>query len=529
MSHKLAIDFGTTNTVVTHWDETRQQAEVLALDELSQTISPALPPIIPSLVYVAGHDHEYVVGDAVCRRGLDRRRDHRLFRNFKRGIVGLQTPEARHIDGAAWHDRDAGRIFLRQVVRALPYDLSEVEQLVMSTPVTAFETYINWLNETLEDIPREHIRVVDESTAAALGYAITRPSAVVLVFDFGGGTLDLSLVQLPESGSKSGGMLLQLLKLKNRAQHAAKVIAKTGSILGGSDVDRWLLDEVLQRSGLTFEEVGDGHSPLLTACEQAKILLSQQEVVEIGVEGGERRVTVPFSREDLEALLERHGFYAALHRMMDKVLYLARQRGVYGEDIHSVLMVGGTSLMPSVRRVVEEYFAADKVCFDKPFTAIAEGALQLALGVGLQDLLTHSYGLRHLENGRHTYTEIIPMGSPYPSERPFEIILQAAHAGQKAIECVLGEIDADSVGRVEVRFENGEAVFMAQAAGDEQPIVPMNADVAVLAELDPPGVPGEDRLRVCFRLDERGQLYLNAQDLKTGREVLQNAPVAQLR
>jgi molecular chaperone DnaK (HSP70) len=90
-------------------------------------------------------------------------------------------------------DYDAGRIFLRHLIRSIPYQSTEIDQLVLTTPVVSFENYLVWLNETL-GAKAEQIHVVDESTAAALGYAVTEPGAVVLVFDFGGGTLDISLL-----------------------------------------------------------------------------------------------------------------------------------------------------------------------------------------------------------------------------------------------------------------------------------------------------------------------------------------------
>ncbi len=116
---------------------------------------------------------------------------------------------------------------------------------ILSSKVVSFENYLAWLNHTLADYIGQKIHIVDESTAAALGYTVTKPKAPVLVFDFGGGTLDLSLVQLPESRGKTGGMLYRLLKLGGKAkQHTAKVIAKAGQVIGGSDIDQWLLDDL---------------------------------------------------------------------------------------------------------------------------------------------------------------------------------------------------------------------------------------------------------------------------------------------
>lgn len=532
MGQKLAIDFGTTNSVIARWNGDDAPATILAADGISNTTTPGLPPVVPSLIYIGdGKEGHVVCGQAVRDQGLDAQRDNRLFRNFKRGVAANPAPEPRKIDGEPWSDGDAARHFVTTLINALPYSQDEIEQLVLTAPVASFEGYLAWLNEVVNATNMENIRIVDESTAAALGYAVTQPGAVVMVFDFGGGTLDLSLVQLPESREKTGGMLARLTGGGKARQHTARVIAKAGRIIGGSDIDQWLLAEVLRRTGLTTETLGSAYTTLLTACEQAKITLSEAETATITFEaaGSDHNVTV--SREELESLLEANGFYKALRRVVDKVMHVARQRGIYKEDIHYVLMVGGTSLMPSVQRTLGTYFTDMAVRADKPFTAVAEGALQIAAGYGLDDYLVHSYGLRHLdaEAGEHAYDEIIPMGSRYPTESPIEVILGAAHDGQNEIEFVIGEIDTDSVAMIEVKYEDGQAVFVAKADEQEQQIIPLNAEAVTVAPLDPTGEPGEDRLKAQFAIDDRRQLRLSVIDMKRNTLLLDSIPLVTLR
>jgi molecular chaperone DnaK (HSP70) len=530
---KIAIDFGTTNTVIARWDESQESAELLTIPHLSIPPETTRPPLIPSLLYIhEGRSPHLAVGQTVIDQNLLRRRDNRLFRNFKRGIVAAITAEPRQIDDTPWSDREAGRAFLRQLLQSLPADTNSIEQLVLTAPVASFESYLAWLNEAMDGLGADRVQIVDESTAAALGYAVTEPDAVVLVFDFGGGTLDLSLVQLPESREKTGGFLRRLLRSNSR-QHTARVIAKAGQTIGGSDIDQWLLGWVLKQKGLDSAELGRDYSNLLAQCEQAKIALSTETTADITFPFGSQTYSQTVRQGDLEALLEENGFYTALRRVVDKVMQQARRRGIFKEDIHYVLMVGGTSLMPSVQRVLAHYFTDMAVRADKPFTAVAEGALQFAAGFGLDDFLLHSYGLRHLdpESGQQQYDEIIPAGSSYPSQKPIEVFLGAAHADQSLVEFVVGEISSDAVTLVEVEYENGQAVFVAKTGQNGLNIVPLNADGAneILAPLSPPGQPGPERLKALFEVDKERRLLVTVTDIEMKKILLEKALVTTLR
>ncbi len=530
MAHKLAIDFGTTNSVIAHWNETTGAPEVVTLPDIGTLGDGEYPPVVPSLIYIRdGQTGAVTLGQEVRYQKLDLQKDNRLFRNFKRGIVTSPAPEPRTIDDKVWGDNDAGKTFVHTLLSALPYRLDELDQLVLTAPVASFEGYLAWLNNMFDEVTQNKIRIVDESTAAALGYAVTKPGAIVLVFDFGGGTLDISLVELPESREKTGG-LLKLLRRNSTAHHTAKVIAKAGRIIGGSDVDQWMVADVLEKSGLSIKTLGKDYPLLLTRCETAKIELSTEESTSILFEAGGRPYSVYYTREDLEKLLEANGFYTALRRVVDKVMHVARQRGIFKEDIHYVLLVGGTSLMPSVQATLKSYFTDTAVRADKPFTAVAEGALQVAAGYGLEDYLVHSYGIRHLDEATntHSYDEIIPMGSRYPTETPIEVLLGAAHPNQRDVEFVIGEINTDSVAMIEVKYEDGQAVFVAQANTQGQQIVQLNPDATTLAALVPPGQPGGDRLKAEFSVDARRQLRVTVTDLQTSRKLLQDVVVVTL-
>lgn len=529
---KLALDFGTTNSVVAIWDERSNSPRLVTVPGLSSG-NPENPlPLIPSLLYVVdGRSADVIIGQSILENMLDRRKDGRLFRNFKREIMTRTVEDARLIDGIPWTDYEAGKCFLQGLVNALPYKPEELEQLVLTVPVAAFESYLTWLSDEVYDLPQDRIRMVDESTAAALGYSVTQPDSLVLVFDFGGGSLDLSLVKLPESRQNVGGFL-KYLHGKSSGQFLAHVYSKGGITLGGSDIDRYLALESLKRVGIEPSKIADDIQPLQALCEGTKIRLSEHQNAQLKFNLQGKDYQVEFTRSDLENLLAEHGFYAEIRQLLDRIMHVAHRRGIFREDLRNVLMVGGTSLIPSIQALLREYFGENFVKVDKPFTAVAEGALLVAAGYGLEDYLAHSYGLRYLEieTGKQRYDEIIPMGSRYPIEKPIQIYIGAAHPQQLSIEFVLGEIEIDAIARVDLRYEEGQPVFIAYGASDLQKIIPLLPDdkSALRVPLDPPGVPGEKRLLAQFTVDAKRKLHLRVIDLIRNAEVIHDLSLINL-
>ncbi len=534
MTNFLAIDFGTTNSLLARREGANGEIKFVRLADFSGD-SPSRPsgqggppPLVPSLLYVLdGCSGDALFGHEVLKANLHRHEDARFFRNFKRSVLAGGKAEYRLIDGVPWTDVDAGRRFLSGLLDALLTSGEVFDQLIVTAPVAAFDGYLSWLSQEVREIPQDRVRMVDESTAAALGYSITRPGAVLLVFDFGGGSLDLSLVQLPQSHDKTGGLLGGVLG-KTSQRRTARVIAKKGTNLGGSDVDRWVLDEAIAR--LRLEPIDTSLSAsLLTECEKAKIRLSSQDSVEIRLRIEGQRHQLQFGRSDLEHLLETHGFYDRIRVLVERTMHVAQQQGIFAEDVHAVLMVGGASLMPSVQRLLKEIFPRTSVRVEKPFTAIAEGALALAAGFGLDDYLLHSYGLRYLDrhSGEHRFDEIIPMGSRYPSQRPVEVTLAAAHIDQAEVEFIIGQADDENAAAVEVEYENGKPVFIARP-DPEHGVMLLNAKDPPCVSLSPSKVTGAGWLKASFIVDDQRRLHLKVIDLHRRAEVCPDLVIAHL-
>jgi molecular chaperone DnaK (HSP70) len=251
-------------------------------------------------------------------------------------------------------------------------------------------------------------------------------------------------------------------------------------------------------------------------------------------------------QESLE--VEGHGLFTALKQALEKVMGLAAQKGVYREDIQHVLLVGGTSLIPSIQQTLDGYFRAitqrqrkaitqmpawpatswsvenTSIHVEKPFTAVVEGALQVSAGFQLADGLAHGYGLRYLDaSGVHRFDEIIPMGSAYPTRKPVSVTLGTSRPDQDVVELVIGQIDSDALAAAEVNFAGGQAAVVAQSGVSTPKIVLLNAEQPLQVHLAPPGQPGYERLRVDFSLDSRRRLQVSVVDLKTRRILISDS------
>ncbi|MEM1309929.1 MAG: Hsp70 family protein, partial [Cyanobacteria bacterium P01_H01_bin.153] len=205
----FAIDFGTSNTVVTRWNSATQVAEIVSLPGLTQQLGQN-PPLIPSLVHITDAASGAVqIGQHVRDRGLDVSGDNRFFRNFKRGIGTSIQGFLPELDGHTLSFEKIGSWFLSSVIAATQKQSGDLDAVVFTVPVDSFEVYRNWLDQTCEALNLRQVRMLDEPTAAALGYGIQQ-EGTVLVIDFGGGTLDFSLVELAlTADSKPLGYVLQ--------------------------------------------------------------------------------------------------------------------------------------------------------------------------------------------------------------------------------------------------------------------------------------------------------------------------------
>ncbi|WP_390883459.1 Hsp70 family protein [Kovacikia minuta] len=530
----IAIDFGTSNTVIARWNRATQQPETLALPGVSYKTGQN-PPLIPSLVYVEDAGQEQViVGQGVRDRALDLGSDPRFFRNIKRGIGSPVQGFLPELDGQIVSFERVGQWFLTQIIQQLKTIEPEAGQsLVFTVPVDSFEAYRHWLGRVCESLQVEQVRMIDEPTAAALGYGLA-DQKTLLVVDFGGGTLDLSLVRLDSSSQPQTKPLGFILKWgqKSFAEQSgqkpkiARVLAKAGQSLGGSDIDNWLVDYFASTQGLAV-------TPLTTRlAERLKIQLSLQTQAQEVYFNDEtfESYELQLSRTQFEDILQQHQFFGRLDDCMSQILQQAQRQGLSVGDIDAVLLVGGTVQIPAVQIWAQQYFEPGKIRCEKPFEAIAQGALQLSQGVELKDFLYHSYGIRYWDrrNNCHNWHPLIKAGQPYPMSNPVELVLGASVDNQPSIELIIGELGTDAE-QTEVYFD-GDRLVTRRIGGSQTQVQPLNDREGArnIAKLDPPGHPGSDRIKILFRVDEQRFLRITVEDLLALRTLVDDQVVVQL-
>ena len=540
----VAIDFGTSNTVVCILNPDTQTPETLRLGEMSRifktkNLSGDVREIsvVPTLVFVkkAG---ELVLGEKVRSQRLGQSQPDRFFKAFKRNLAADFQPPPRNIDGDTYTAESVAEQFIKTIWKQLYLQNIQPEKVIFTVPVGAFERYLDWFRDLGENLAGSEVQVIDESTAAALGYAVKRPGSLVLVVDFGGGTLDLSLVRTAVTSplpplTKGGRNLAPPLDKGGVGGVRAEVLAKSDAYVGGEDIDIWIVEDYLRQIGSSRAEVGPvGWQNLLEIAEKLKIQLSQVNEAKESWLDDENFMSydLQLNRDKLEQILESRQLLEQLRESLDEVLSIAMGKGIGKADIEQVLLVGGTSLIPAVSNLVVSYFGRQKVKADKPFEAVAHGALALTQLASVDDYLRHSYAIRLWEPyaKAYAYSLIFRKEMKYPCQSSEELTLQVAIEGQREIRLDIGEVA--EVSQAEVLFnEKGQMTSsLLNKKTDFRSLETHHQQVCV-AHLNPPGVLGIDRVSVGFEVDERRVLLATVRDLVTGKVLVEKGAIAKLQ
>ncbi|MDX2098336.1 MAG: Hsp70 family protein [Leptolyngbyaceae cyanobacterium bins.59] len=516
----VAIDFGTSNTLVCTEDPVTGQPRTLYFNDLTRQFETAQgkAEVVPSLVFVQNAE-ELIVGEPVRSQRLGFAQPDRLFQGFKRDLAADFRPPDRLLEGTLYTPEFVSEQFLSILWQAVTQQLKP-DRVIFTVPVGAFERYLTWFREVADRLALPDVRLVDESTAAALGYAVEHPGAIVLVVDFGGGTLDLSLVRTVARSSQQ-----KVLK--------AEVLAKSDAYVGGVDIDVWIVEHFLRQIGTSRTEIKEvGWQTLLEIAERMKIRLSQSFEVRESWFDDESFMAheLYLNRDTLTDILEAQQLLEQIRLALDEVLTIALSKGVHKTEIEQVLLVGGSCQIPAVQQLISSYFGRQRVKLDKPFEAVAHGALALGKVDGIEDFLRHTYAIRLWEPYTRTYSyyPLFEKGTRYPCERLDPLTLQVASEGQREVRLDIGEVatiaqaevNYDAQGRMTSSSLNQHTEFRSLESHHEQ---------VCLAHLDPPGKTGLDRIEIRFAVDDQRILIATVKDLQTQEMLVDRGAIAKLK
>jgi molecular chaperone DnaK (HSP70) len=207
---RIGIDFGAANTVVARWNAELGRGEPVPLagiDLVREAGQGVTQRVVPSLIAYGGREGQRWVGAQVTSRP-ELHDAPALFQWTKGAVTGRTADVARRVGDRKITMREAATQFLGDVtaLAVLAVGADDLE-IVATAPVEAFDAYRDWLvREVSAEFAGTRLRVVDEATAAAVGYrARMSPGDAFCVFDFGAGSLDISVVRVADPGESAAG------------------------------------------------------------------------------------------------------------------------------------------------------------------------------------------------------------------------------------------------------------------------------------------------------------------------------------
>ena len=484
--------------------------------------------VIPSLIMFNADTR--LIGAQVAN-DMNLLNDPRVFRSTKSVISGRVVDVPRDLGFATMSNRAAATRFLSDVMANALLATGPDVEIVATAPVEAFDSYRDWLvREVGEDVSAGRIRVVDEATAAAVGYSgRMRPGDSFLVFDFGAGTLDVSvvIVDSPEHAAAGSGV---------------RVVSKAGADIGGDQIDLMLAQSVLDPLRLPVGDTGWLNQitrKTMQSAERAKALLAHNESATIDIPvDGDTPVSVDVTRSQFDTLLRDSGVIRKVNLALQTALNRAAAKGVTADQISNVYMVGGSSLIPAIRNILLDQFPADIVHLDRPLEAVAAGAAGIAGGVELMDHIQHNYAIRHVDpsTGTYEFTVIVSTGTEYPTPEPVAVhTIRATRDGQRHLGLAIFELAhatyQQASGDLEIVFDSrggARAVTVSPQGKQEKSRLWLNEDSPTFLEAEPAGTANIDRFRLEFRIDAQKRLTVSAFDLERRDWVLNQQPVIRL-
>lgn len=469
MGKVIGIDFGTTNSCVA----------VKEGDHITVITSAEGSRTTPSVVAFT-KDKDRLVGQLAKRQAIVN--PERTISSIKRK---MGTDFRIEIDGASQTPQQISAMILQKLRRDAEEYLGEkVGQAVITVPAYFTDAQRQATKDAGKIAGLEVLRIINEPTAAALAYGMDKGGEnKILVFDLGGGTFDVSVLDV---GIEDG---------------VIEVLATSGdNHLGGDDWDQKIVDlmvsEFKNNEGIDLSRDKMALQRLREAAEKAKVELSSM---------AETSLSLPFITADstgpkhLELTLTRARFEEITRSLLEKVVEPTRRAmndsGLTREEIHKVLLVGGATRMPMVQRKIVELLGKEPTKGINPDECVAVGAaIQAAILTGehkdiiLVDVTPLSLGIETLGG---VFTKILDRNTAIPASKS-QVFSTAS----------------DSQPQVEIHVLQGERSLAA--------------DNVTLGKFFLDGIPpaprGVPQIEVTFDIDVNGILNVSAKDKGTSRE-----------